>query len=195
MKDNQKINLPAVVEDDVSFFHQAAMAMRQGLASASRRVEGRAEALRRQVASTKAIIAARPIVSDYSRKISGGAFPVRVNGQWVDVASADFLGWLFQAGHIEEYSDAGEIRNMGYVYTEQEFLEWLHQLEGLLASYFQATGSAPEWALAGDAWISDIREIQEAGDLPAEEYTPAQLAALYEYYDMMDFTHSNERAL
>lgn len=31
MKNNQKINLPAVVEDDVSFFHQAAMAMRQVL--------------------------------------------------------------------------------------------------------------------------------------------------------------------
>ncbi len=153
MKNNQKINLPAVVEDDVSFFHQAAMAMRQGLATAAMRVEDRAAALRQQVASTKSAIAARPIVSDYSRKISGGAFPVRVNGQWVDVAAADFLGWLFQAGHIEEYSDAGEIRNMGYVYTEQEFLEWLHQLEGLLASYFQATGSAPDYLTANDDQI------------------------------------------
>lgn len=194
MEKNQKSKpAPDVIEDDVAFYQEAARAMRQGLAQAAASIKSQAEALIQQAQATKAALASRPIIADYSRKIEAGSFPVQVNYQWVDVPAAGFLGWLFQAGYIEEYSQSGEIRHLGYRYTEQEFLEWLHPLDSLLAAYFKATGTAPEWP--DDEWIAEIREIQEGGELPAEEYTPEQVASLYEYYNMNKFSHPNEKAL
>ncbi|MCO6493744.1 MAG: hypothetical protein J5I98_35315 [Phaeodactylibacter sp.] len=127
-------------------------------------------------------------VTDRDPNLQGDLLRVQYNEHWFHLSAFDFFGWMYETGRITHYGE-DLVCDGHYKYTFEEFIR-ARNLDAEFIAYQQA--GAPMKPEKTD-WLSDIRAPQPAGEYPATGYTPDQEAALYEYHDMMDFSHPNEK--
>jgi len=131
---------------------------------------------------------------DLDPVLYGDLFRVKLapGSPWLGYSFSEFAGWLKDTGRIEHQDNDREYISahcMGQSY--QEF--WRD-----LAISMEADSLIREWVTCGkrrdhDAWISEIRQPSPAGELKPTGYTPEQEASLYDWHDMNDFSHPNEK--
>ena len=139
-------------------------------------------------------------VTDIDPVLQGHLFRVEYNGCMYNLSIGDFIGWMYETGRIDNWSNAkdGCVWLNGYTYTYQGYVNaFKFEIDTHLIDYKRSGANMELEAIDPHAWLLDIREPAASA---GEELSPDGLtrdqeeSAWAEFYGLYDeaFLHPNQ---